>query len=76
MQVPPEVLDNHGGLIKSRGIFSDQVIDLLAGIFAMAKASEVNRTPTVRLVENPLSGEPASGVDLLPKAEQIRMEGR
>lgn len=72
MQVPPEVLDNHGGLPISRGIFSDQVIDLLAGIFAMAKASDIEKTPTVTLQENMQSGEPIEKSRLLPERMDTR----
>ena len=59
MRVPPEVLDGHSGQLGTRGIFSDQVIDLLGAVFSLAKAGDINATPTVTLQNDPNAGEPS-----------------
>lgn len=59
MRVPPQVLDGHGGELRTRGIFSDQVIDLLGAVFSLTKAGDISATPTVTMQKDPNVGEPS-----------------
>lgn len=53
LDVPPDILQGHGGLVQDGGIFSPQITELLAALFRITRAEDIESTPRARLSKSP-----------------------
>lgn len=53
LDVPPDILQGHGGLVQDGGIFSPQITEMLAALFRITRAEDIESTPRARLSKSP-----------------------
>lgn len=52
VDVPPTILRGHGGILEDGGIFSPQITEMLAALFRITNADDIQTTPRAKLMDS------------------------